>query len=186
MPGHDARRRARSALAVEPKRIPGTSRGITLVGYRIGKNRRAQSEGRPARNESSLARHHSPNCTFENRRTNSDARILRKIAKRTHPPPAAHRLPALSPHGTQAGDGVLRDLKGKPVRVSAQFRRCPRNCRRRACSEVPLGDAREGGARRRAASQETCRRLDHPNEPGGVHRRRQRCAIPFSILILWA
>ena len=106
--------------------------------------------------------------------------------ERTHQPSAAHRLPALNPHGTQVGDGVLRDLKGKPVRVSAQFRCCPRNCRRRACSEVPLGDAREGGARRRAASQETCRRLDHPYEPGGVHRRRQRCAIPFPIPILWA
>ena len=81
-------------------------------------------------------------------------------------------------------DGVLRDLKGKPVRVSTPVRRCPRNCRRRAAIRCePLGDAaREGGSRRRAASQETCRRLDHPYEPGGVHRWRQPCATcPDSI-----
>ena len=99
---------------------------------------------------------------------------------RTRAQPSTRRLPAPGPHDSEAADGVLRDLKGKPARALAPVRRCPRNCRRRAAIRLRATGptmAREGGSRRRAASQETCRRLDHSIEPGGVHRWRQPCAI---------
>ena len=57
-----------------------------------------------------------------------------------------------------------------------QFRSCPRNCKRRARTNLShWGLTREGGNGRRAASQETCRRCDCG--PGGVPRRRSACRL---------
>ena len=104
-------------------------------------------------------------------------------------------LAAISGRGGASSDGGSLPCKG-PHDI-AICRRCPSGLEREAGTGFrpksgaapatvggePRSDvshwvprAREGGSRRRAASQETCRRLDHPYEPGGVHRRRQRCA----------
>ena len=92
-------------------------------------------------------------------------RAVPAVHVRTQEPPRACRLPDPGSRGTDHADGVLRDLKGKPVRVSTPGRRCPRNCRRRAAIRIratgrlPPGKADRGAG---AASQETCRHQDHP------------------------
>src|SRR5262245_36672308 len=53
---------------------------------------------------------------------------------------------------------LTRERTGNAVRnVRFQCRSCPRNCKRRARTTLPLGTTREGGDGRRPASQETCR-----------------------------
>jgi len=61
---------------------------------------------------------------------------------------------------------------GEASRKHGQFRSCPRNCERVVSSIKPLEASgfREGRAKRRSASQETCRRYESARQTrGGVH-----------------
>jgi len=77
--------------------------------------------------------------------------------------PACVGVPAL------AGQKGIRCGPGDTNR--GQVRSCPRNCRRRALFQMPLGKPGKAEQRRRPASQETCLH-SHPSGARGVRTER--------------
>ena len=112
--------------------------GRAPVGFAPRHERTRPPVCRPVRNQPCLARPPHENCTIQigirepgslsrcqiAKRTQDRATSenctneFNPLHKRIHGPLASYSLPAPDLHHTQVRDGVLRDLKGKPVRFS--------------------------------------------------------------------
>jgi hypothetical protein len=101
-------------------------------------------------------------CPWRAQKSGAGINVVRCFDDLTDSRPAGYRRDRWFPRS-----GIKRE---HDTSLRARWRGCPRNCQRRAERKGPLGN-REGGARRRPASQETCHRpWSCADAPGGVNR----------------